>query len=61
MKRPRVARKSQVTKDPCVCCGSLAILTLTATAGDAAAPNAMPVTLCAECIIAFAQALADQR
>ncbi len=61
MKRPRVARKAQVTKDPCACCGALAILTLTASAGDGTAPNGAPVTLCAECIIAFAQALADQR
>jgi hypothetical protein len=62
MKRSRIARTPEVTKQPCGCCGSVAILTLRATAPDGGElPHTTKITLCAECIISFAQALADQR
>jgi hypothetical protein len=62
VKRPRVQRRAEVTTKPCGCCGLQAILTLT-TVPEASAPSTTggPVTLCAECIIALAQALAQQR
>ena len=58
LNRPKVARRTDLTTGTCGCCGGKAVLTV---AAEPTPPQGGPVTLCAECIVALARALADVR